>query len=66
MPGNSPWLALEVRDDGQGLAPQHVAGVGLRSMRERAEEIGGRLDLVNLPGGGFVVQTLIPLPMDEG
>ncbi len=34
-------LFLEVEGDGCGLALEHGRGVGLSSMRERAEELGG-------------------------
>ena len=33
--------AVEVIDDGEGLGADSGEGVGLRSMRERAEELGG-------------------------
>ena len=33
---------MDVADDGRGLPAAPVAGVGLPSMRERAEELGGR------------------------
>jgi signal transduction histidine kinase len=36
-------LEVEVRDDGQGLPLGVRSGVGLRSMRERAEELGGHV-----------------------
>lgn len=55
------WIRLTVEDDGCGIAPDVVAGVGLRSMRERAEEVGGRLEIVARPEGGTRVQVLIPL-----
>ena len=50
-------LALEVTDDGQGFdadAAQAVAdrGLGLRSMRERADALGARLSLTTAPGAG--------------
>ena len=50
-------LVLEVADDGQGFdadAAQAVAdrGLGLRSMRERADALGARLSLVASPGLG--------------
>ncbi|MDG0834477.1 histidine kinase [Pelomonas saccharophila] len=50
-------LALEVADDGRGFdadAAQAVAdqGLGLRSMRERADALGARLSLVTSPGVG--------------
>src|SRR5204863_1102809 len=34
-------LWLDIQDDGCGLPAQRKAGVGLISMRERAEELGG-------------------------
>src|SRR5262249_41488762 len=34
-------LHLDIRDDGVGLASERRVGIGLVSMRERAEELGG-------------------------
>ncbi|MDG0865239.1 cache domain-containing protein [Pelomonas aquatica] len=50
-------LVLEVADDGRGFdadAAQAVAdrGLGLRSMRERADALGARLSLATAPGQG--------------
>lgn len=54
-------LCLEVTDDGHGL-PLHVsAGVGLTSMRERAEELGGMCIAKALPAGGTGVTARLPL-----
>lgn len=55
--------ALEVRveDDGCGLAPDHVPGVGLRSMQERAAEMGGTCAVETRPGGGTVVLARLPV-----
>lgn len=39
------------------------AGVGLLSMRERAEELGGRLELRPAPGRGTVVRAELPLEL---
>lgn len=36
-------VAASVEDNGKGLGPQPTLGVGLVSMRERAEQLGGRL-----------------------
>jgi signal transduction histidine kinase len=47
----APRVVLEVQDDGVGGA-RPGAGVGLSSMRERAEEIGGSLQVDSVPGGG--------------
>lgn len=53
-------LAVEVRDDGRGIAADVVAGVGLRSLRERVEELGGRYEVVCPPGGGTSVRAWLP------
>jgi two-component system NarL family sensor kinase len=55
-------LRLEVADDGCGVAPDRVAGVGLTSMRERATELGGSFELAARPGGGTVLRVELPLP----
>ncbi|MDQ6879124.1 MAG: GAF domain-containing sensor histidine kinase [Candidatus Dormibacteraeota bacterium] len=55
-------LRLEVSDDGSGLSPNAPAGVGLISMRERAEELGGRLELETAAGGGTRLAALLPCP----
>ncbi len=48
---------LVVGDDGRGFDPTVVdpSHIGLRSMRERAEEAGARLEVVTEPGGGTVI-----------
>jgi signal transduction histidine kinase len=57
-------LRLMVEDDGNGLASDRRAGVGLESMRERAEELGGTLDLEQRTGGGTCVRAQLPLPTE--
>lgn len=54
-------LRVEIEDDGAGLPAGLRAGVGLRSMRERAEELGGRLSITAGPYGGTRVQAVLPL-----
>lgn len=54
-------LAVTVTDDGVGAAPW-VPGVGLTAMRERADEVGGRLEAGPGPGGGGRVRAWLPLP----
>ena len=53
-------LVLVVRDDGRGLDGTH-AGLGLLGMRERAELVGGALQLDSAPGAGTTVRALLPL-----
>jgi signal transduction histidine kinase len=54
-------LQVEIEDDGAGLPAGLRAGVGLRSMRERAEELGGHLSLTPGAHGGTRVQATLPL-----
>ncbi|HOA24416.1 MAG: PAS domain S-box protein [Chloroflexi bacterium] len=55
-------LTLEIRDDGQGFDtggdfPGHL---GLRSMRERVEGVGGTLEIESAPGEGTCVRARLP------
>ncbi len=54
-------LAVEVSDNGRGLAPGRSGGVGFRLMRERAEELGGSFLIENLPLTGMRVVARLPL-----
>jgi two-component system nitrate/nitrite sensor histidine kinase NarX len=65
-----PQWRFEVRDDGFGF--EHEPGkldethVGLRIMRERAERIGARLEVLSTPQRGTsVVLTLAPPPRTQ-
>lgn len=59
--GSSPILELEILDDGIGLPHNLQAGVGLRSMRERAKELGGSYVIESLTGNGTSVCAKLPL-----
>ncbi|MEW9528498.1 sensor histidine kinase [Microbispora sp. NPDC049125] len=54
-------LAVCVEDDGNGLRPDAVPGVGTESMRERATELGGTLDRYARAAGGTRVTARLPL-----
>ncbi|MGH3912127.1 MAG: sensor histidine kinase, partial [Pseudonocardiaceae bacterium] len=54
-------LRVEIIDDGTGIASSARAGVGLRSMRERAAELGGNCRIGAAPGGGTSVCLELPL-----
>lgn len=62
---SSSSLTVEIRDDGPGTeAPitEQDTGHGLLGMRERAAVYGGTLRAGQVPGGGFRVRLLLPLP----
>jgi signal transduction histidine kinase len=54
-------LQLEVTDDGVGLPEACPAGVGLLSMRERAQELGGTCRVERRDVGGTRVLAWLPL-----
>ena len=51
-------LVLVVADDGRGLDPSRPSGVGSRSMRERAAEVGGTVVIRSTIEGTEVVARL--------
>ncbi|HWM73329.1 MAG TPA: sensor histidine kinase [Nocardioides sp.] len=53
-------LEVSVVDDGRGIAEDVVAGVGLLSLRERAEELGGRCEITCPESGGTRVWAWLP------
>lgn len=59
--GASHRFIIEVSDDGSGLPDEVTYGVGLNSMRERAEELGGTFSIQGLPDGGTKVSASLPL-----
>jgi PAS domain S-box-containing protein len=60
----SGCLKLEVSDNGIGFNPQAVfpGHLGLRSMRERAANLGGSLEITSTENGGTQVCATIPIP----
>jgi signal transduction histidine kinase len=54
-------LEVEIIDDGVGLPDARRTGVGLLSMRERAEELGGTCVVKALPKGGTRVFAQLPV-----
>jgi len=54
-------MIVEVKDNGQGLPPGVRRGVGLSSLHERAEELGGTCQIEAVPTGGTRVAAFLPL-----
>ncbi len=60
-------LQVTVRDDGVGFNVQQLRpGLGLMGMGERAELVGGNLDIESVPGAGTTVRARFPLPSPKG
>ena len=57
------WLTLTVADDGRGFGAEAAVGVGLRSMHDRANEVGGSVEIRSAPDGTTVSSRL---PLDAG
>jgi signal transduction histidine kinase len=52
------WITLAVEDDGVGLGKNPQLGSGLRSIRQRAEKLGGSFIIEQLaPGTRLVIKT---------
>ena len=68
LAANEGALVVEVVDDGRGFdqaatAPRGWPRLGLQTMRERAESIGGTFALDAVPGGG--THLLVRVPVEE-
>lgn len=64
------WVTLKVSDDGQGFIPNRRdlplnerthRGLGLASMHERAERLGGKMMIESNVGQGTCILTKLPL-----
>lgn len=56
-------VRLAVRDNGGGFDARgqgRTGGFGLTSMRERAADLGGTLEVFSQPGEGTVVEVVLP------
>jgi PAS domain S-box-containing protein len=58
-------VVLVVEDDGEGFNPgrsvEGERGMGLLNMRERAEQVGGALEIESEPGAGTTVYACVPV-----
>jgi signal transduction histidine kinase len=60
-------VVVEVRDNGRGFDPAigHPGHFGLDSMRSRAAEIGGWIEITSAPGSGTLVRVCVPAETDS-
>jgi signal transduction histidine kinase len=59
-------LVISIQDDGVGMPKEYRSGVGLRSMRARAEEIGGHLSVDPVQPCGTRITARLPLSSQGG
>ena len=67
LAGAASSVALTVADDGKGFdidGPLN-GGLGLISMRERVESVGGALEIQTRPAGGTRVIVIVPMQAPE-
>jgi signal transduction histidine kinase len=56
------YLEVQVKDNGTGFNPQeNTTGFGIQGMRERTTALGGKFNLVSLPGKGCHIIATIPM-----
>lgn len=58
-------IALRVEDDGAGFSPGHLEDgttdhYGMTTMRERAQQVGGRISIRSQPQAGTVIEAIVP------
>lgn len=63
--GGEAAVTLEVEDHGSGFRDRGRPGLGLVSMRERAEMIGGTIEFLDGAEGGALVRITVPAAAEE-
>ncbi len=66
--GEDGKVILTISDNGYGLPEGGTiaqTSYGMLGMRERAEQLGGRIKFYSPPGGGFSVTVMLPLLSDN-
>jgi signal transduction histidine kinase len=59
-------VVLEVEDDGIGFQHSNgTLGMGLISMRERAEIVKGRIEFLDRTGGGALIRLTVPVSEED-
>jgi signal transduction histidine kinase len=65
LQGENGWIRVTVEDEGCGFAPETIRTTrfghfGLDTMRERAEAVGGKLEIDSAPGRGTRIVAILP------
>jgi signal transduction histidine kinase len=53
-------VRLEIRDTGCGIARAQASGLGIRGMRERAEQMRAQMQILTSPGHGTQIIVTVP------
>lgn len=63
--GSANWVEMSIQDDGRGFSHQKAqkTGIGLQSMRERAERLGGEIQIESTEGSGTTVCLRVGTPV---
>ena len=62
--GSTNQIALTVCDEGRGFCPEEVGprgGLGLTSMKERLNLVGGKFEIDAKPSRGTIIRAFVPL-----
>ncbi|MGO9390720.1 ATP-binding protein [Rhodoblastus sp.] len=54
-------ISVAIHDDGVGFPADAPPGLGLTGMRERMRGLGGRFSCAPAPGGGALIEALLPV-----
>lgn len=67
MHDDGSWLTIAVRDDGRGfnVSSSMATGVGIKSMHDCADAIGGHLWIGSTPDAGTTVRFSVPVTLLE-
>ncbi|PWT89107.1 MAG: hypothetical protein C5B55_11950 [Blastocatellia bacterium] len=66
LAANREEVLLRISDDGMGFdLSREVAGLGLASMRERVQAIGGSIDISSSSKSGTQIEVRVPLSRDD-
>jgi signal transduction histidine kinase len=61
LESNNEEILLRIADDGIGFDPrQEVDGLGLASMRQRVQAVGGSIDIASSPKAGTRIEVRVP------
>jgi signal transduction histidine kinase len=72
LSSNGTAVSMIIQDAGRGFDPTAATGsgsprggFGLGNMRERAQALGGTVDIDSVPGGGTRIAVTLPVPAGQ-